>query len=191
MGRPAVFLRLSGCLPPLCPWCDSRHSWEPGEKMRVDAVFEKILAHRCPLVVITGGEPLLQWDRGLDRLAGRLLGEGLALQYETSGKIPFPEGLSGLTVCSPKFLEGRWHLAAGNARRADAFKFVVEEGIDEILSLVEENRIPREKVWLMPMGATREAQLARTPDLWRLCADNGFNLSARLHVLAFDDKKGV
>lgn len=191
MGRPAVFLRLSGCTPPLCPWCDSRHAWEPGERMTIDAVLEKILAFGCDFVVITGGEPFLQWDTGLYRLVSLLASEGYEIQYETSGKVPLPAELYGYAVCSPKFLDGKWRFDETNVGRADAFKFVVEEDLDGILAFIEEHKIARKKVWLMPMGETRKEQLARSSALWRLCTEKRLNFSARLHILAFDDLKGV
>ena len=73
------------------------------------------------------------------------------------------------------------------------FKFVVKDAEDlrEIIQLKEELSIPRSSMWLMPEGRTREEILTRLPWLFDVCSDLRFNLSARLHVLAHNDKRGV
>ncbi len=191
MGRPAVFARLSRCVPPLCPWCDTAHAWGPGEEMPVESLAAEILSHGCDLVVITGGEPFLQWERGLNRLEARLMAEGGLVQYETSGKVVIPPESKGFKVCSPKYLSGGWHFVDGNMPLVDAFKFVVADDFRVVDDFVEKWMIPPEKVWIMPMGATRDAQLPLLAPIWEYCAKRGFAFSPRLHTLAFDDKKGV
>ena len=113
-GRPAVFVRLSRCLAPLCPWCDTAFAWQPGSLIEEDALVEKIIAYNCSFVVITGGEPFLQWSSGLQFLEDALIGGGCFIQYETSGKLELPRKSKGFTVCSPKFLDGRWHFLSTN-----------------------------------------------------------------------------
>jgi 7-carboxy-7-deazaguanine synthase len=51
--------------------------------MAIEAIVEKIRETRCPLVVVTGGEPLLQ--EGTRELLERLLEEGLEVLLETGG----------------------------------------------------------------------------------------------------------
>lgn len=190
MGQPAAFLRLAGCPPPLCPWCDTPHALGPGQAMSLDAVERELGGHAPRLVVITGGEPFRQWETGLAELTRRLARRGRTLQYETSGKVGIPADHDGMVVCSPKPLpEPR--LAAGLVDRVDAFKFVVKNDPEPVLRFVATHHIDPARVWLMPLGATRNEQLKRMADVWETCARHGFNLSPRLHVLTFDDKKGV
>ncbi len=190
MGQPAAFLRLAGCVPPFCPWCDTPHALGRGRVMSLAAVERELGGHAPRLVVITGGEPFRQWATGLAELTRRLARMGRALQYETSAKAGIPEDHGGIVVCSPKpAREPR--LAAGLVDRVDAFKFVVENDLEPVLRFVATHHIDPTRVWLMPLGATRDEQLRRMADVWEACARHGFNLSPRLHILTFDDKKGV
>ncbi|HEY2848056.1 MAG TPA: radical SAM protein [Pyrinomonadaceae bacterium] len=58
-GRPCSFVRLTGC-PMRCVWCDSEYTFYGGEKITFDAIFAKLDEFGCPLVEVTGGEPLAQ-----------------------------------------------------------------------------------------------------------------------------------
>jgi len=59
MGKPYVFLRLSGCNL-RCKWCDTKYAWSEGVEIPVDKVIDAIARYGCNNVSITGGEPLLQ-----------------------------------------------------------------------------------------------------------------------------------
>src|ERR1700716_1304358 len=58
-GLPCVFVRLAVC-DSRCVWCDQPHAFNQGDWLPVDEVLTRALAFDCPLVEITGGEPLLQ-----------------------------------------------------------------------------------------------------------------------------------
>src|SRR2546422_8046972 len=58
-GRPCVFVRLTAC-DLRCSWCDTPYAFHEGRKMSVDEVLGVVAGYECPLVEITGGEPLLQ-----------------------------------------------------------------------------------------------------------------------------------
>jgi len=190
-GQPAVFLRLSGCIEPLCPWCDTMYACGTGYSMSWDAVYDRIASFETQLVVITGGEPFLQWHAGLKQLEKRLLGQEYRVQYETSGKIAIPGDAKGFAVCSPKFLDNRWVFDEINLMRAQVFKFVVDNDFDIIKEFIQEHNISPEQVFMMPKGISREEQLNKFQDIWSFCVENGFHFSPRLHVLTFNNKRGV
>jgi 7-carboxy-7-deazaguanine synthase len=81
-GRPCVFVRLAGC-DLRCSWCDTTYAFYEGRKVTVDEVLDETRRFACPLVEITGGEPLLQED--VYDLMARLLGAGQAVVLETGG----------------------------------------------------------------------------------------------------------
>ncbi len=190
-GQPATFIRLSRCTPPFCPWCDSKFAWEPGQPISVEDLVEKVMAYPCRFVVITGGEPFLQWNDGLQQLEAALLQRGRRVQYETSGKVEIPPAAKGYTVCSPKFLEGRWQISETNVAAVAAFKFVVEDDFEQVDAFVERWQIAPAKVWIMPLGTTRETQLTHIEPIWNYCMERGFSFSPRLHTLAFNNQRGV
>jgi 7-carboxy-7-deazaguanine synthase len=81
-GLPCVFVRTAVCSQ-RCSWCDTPHAFNQGERMTRDAVLAKALAFDCPLVEITGGEPLLQAD--VFPLMTELADAGRTVLLETSG----------------------------------------------------------------------------------------------------------
>jgi len=83
-GKLCAFVRLSGCHL-RCRWCDTAHAFSDGKRMSIEDIVEKVLQMQCPLVEVTGGEPLLQ--PGVYLLMEALLAEGLEVLLETSGSI--------------------------------------------------------------------------------------------------------
>ena len=81
-GEPCVFVRLTAC-DLRCSWCDTPYAFHEGRKMSVDEVVAEVNRHGCPLVEITGGEPLLQDD--VYPLMDRLLADGRRVMLETGG----------------------------------------------------------------------------------------------------------
>jgi 7-carboxy-7-deazaguanine synthase len=81
-GEPCVFVRLTAC-DLRCSWCDTQYAFYEGRKMSIDEVVDVVNSHGCPLVEITGGEPLLQED--VFPLMERLLDDGRTVMLETGG----------------------------------------------------------------------------------------------------------
>jgi 7-carboxy-7-deazaguanine synthase len=83
-GRPCVFVRLTAC-DLRCSWCDTSYAFTEGRKMSLDEVVDRVQGYDCPLVEITGGEPLLQRD--VYPLMDRLLASGRTVMVETGGHL--------------------------------------------------------------------------------------------------------
>jgi 7-carboxy-7-deazaguanine synthase len=81
-GRPCVLVRLTGCQM-RCRWCDSEYAFYDGYWMSVDEVLQRVAGHDCPLVELTGGEPLLQ--PAARPLLERLCDHGYEVLLETGG----------------------------------------------------------------------------------------------------------
>jgi 7-carboxy-7-deazaguanine synthase len=122
-GRPAVFLRFAGCNlwsghekdrgSAVCPFCDTEFVGTDGPgggKFTTAADLAAAVAavwpgdpcdpasRERPLVVCTGGEPLLQLDGGA---VAALQEAGFEVAVETNGTIEAPPGLDWICV-SPK-----------------------------------------------------------------------------------------
>ncbi|MEW5703835.1 MAG: 7-carboxy-7-deazaguanine synthase [Pseudomonadota bacterium] len=118
-GRSAVFLRFAGCnlwsgraadrMAAVCTFCDTDFVGTDGVGggrfasaaqlgLAVRAIWDAAWEGGEPLVVCTGGEPLLQLDAAL---VDALHGEGFTLAVETNGTLPPPANLDWLCV-SPK-----------------------------------------------------------------------------------------
>jgi 7-carboxy-7-deazaguanine synthase len=81
-GRPCVFVRLTAC-DLRCSWCDTPYAFHEGRKRTIDDVVDEVERFGCPLVEITGGEPLLQ--EGVYPLMDALLARGKTVLIETGG----------------------------------------------------------------------------------------------------------
>ena len=83
-GRPCTFVRLSAC-DLRCVWCDTPYAFTGGRKMSLDEVIAEVDRLGCPVVELTGGEPLLQKDT--TELMARLVAAGRTVLLETGGHI--------------------------------------------------------------------------------------------------------
>ncbi len=132
-GRPCVFVRLTAC-DLRCAWCDTPYAFDEGAPVSVDEILTRVDAYRCPLVEITGGEPLLQAD--VYRLMHRLLGARKTVLLETGGHLDIsrvpPEVVKIVDVKCPGSGEDArndW----GNLDRLaphDQVKFVIRDRVD-------------------------------------------------------------
>ena len=132
-GRPCVFVRLTAC-DLRCSWCDTPYAFHEGEKRSVSDVVDAVEQYGCPLVEITGGEPLLQED--VYELMNRLLERGRTVLLETGGHRPttrVPQGvITILDVKCPGSGESARNHAANLDRLSsrDEVKFVVQDRAD-------------------------------------------------------------
>src|SRR5438128_7742906 len=78
-GLPCVFVRLAVC-DSRCVWCDTPHAFNQGEPWTQEAILERVQSYGCPLVEVTGGEPLVQPE--VLPLMSRLADAGLTVLLE-------------------------------------------------------------------------------------------------------------
>lgn len=83
-GRPCTFIRLAECNL-RCSYCDTGYAYETSFELTVEEILAKVAALGCPLVEITGGEPLLQED--VYPLMVKLLERGYQVLLETNGTV--------------------------------------------------------------------------------------------------------
>lgn len=83
-GRPAIFVRLSGCNL-RCAWCDTVRAWQAGQRIGLDRLVALLGGRNRSLVIVTGGEPLCQPHTS--KLCQALLDDGYEVQVETNGSL--------------------------------------------------------------------------------------------------------
>jgi 7-carboxy-7-deazaguanine synthase len=66
-----------------------------------------------------------------------------------------------------------------------------EENLKEIEDFRVEMDIPKNKTYIMPAGDTRETLIEMYPKVFELCAEIGYNMTGRDHIIAFDTERGV
>ena len=220
MGRPSVFVRLSGCNL-ACHWCDTPYTWffeghagpHRGEQrydrransvtLDIAAVAAAVRQYDCPHIVFTGGEPLLQ-QPALAALCA-MLGPAYHIEIESNGTVAltadFAPHVHQLNL-SPKL--GHSGNAESTRRKEDAlaayasdprawFKFVIADpaDADEVAALAERFAIPAERIILMPEGTDSATLRSRTAWLAPLCLDRGWRFTDRLHIHLYGDTRGT
>jgi organic radical activating enzyme len=100
-GKAAFFIRLAGC-DVGCVWCDVKESWDASKHPHrtIQSLVDEVLTHPAPLVIITGGEPLLHQ---LDTLTSALKAIGKQVHLETSGSSPLSGNFDWICVSPKKF----------------------------------------------------------------------------------------
>ncbi|MGX1759405.1 7-carboxy-7-deazaguanine synthase QueE [Streptomyces lydicus] len=207
-GHPALFIRLSRCNLS-CTKCDTKYTWDwdhfdprkESTKQTAADLLAWATSSPVELVVITGGEPLLQQARLVSLVQG-LLAAGKRVEFETNGTLPpVPElvvdgvrfnvspkiasfGMAEAKSVVPAALEA--FVASGRA----AFKFVASSvaDLDRIAELADTHGLA--PVWVMPEGTTADAITATTRVLADAVAARHWHFTTRLHVLAFADARG-
>lgn len=212
IGQPCLFLRLAGCNL-RCVWCDSKYTWDWEHYNKADEV------HSAPIVevketllqlsnssvfhlVVSGGEPMLQ-QKALRPLIHSLHERGWFIEIETAGTIaPIDPSLANLFNVSPKLghsgnaLAARYHadvLTSFRMTHKAIFKFVVQNPSDfaEIDQIVHDCRLDANTVYIMPEGVS-EAHIDYTlQTVAHEALLRGFNLSTRLHVLLYGNRRAV
>jgi len=63
--------------------------------------------------------------------------------------------------------------------------------LEEIEEFRVLHNIPKCKTFIMPAGDTREELIKMYPIVFDMCAEKGYNMTGRDHIIAFDTKRGV
>jgi 7-carboxy-7-deazaguanine synthase len=88
MGRPCVFVRLTHCNL-RCSYCDTEYAFYEGTELTLHEILNKIKSYNCPLIEITGGEPLIQ--KNVHPLMKALCDSGFEVLLETAGHLDISE----------------------------------------------------------------------------------------------------
>jgi 7-carboxy-7-deazaguanine synthase len=170
IGRPVTFVRLAGCNL-ACPWCDT--DYQKYEEMTIEEIADRLQYRN---VVITGGEPLLQFIKPL--IVELRMERGYVVAYETNGTLPMV--YTDWIVCSPKRQNG-FAFDESQARPSE-LKYVVDRGFDAGSAIPEHVRESYAfRIWLQPESGDMEAN-------WRRCyelamADSRLRVGLQLHKI--------
>lgn len=211
-GRLTSFVRFGGCNLS-CSWCDSAYTWDAENydlreeitQLAAEAILERI--PDAPLLIVTGGEPLLNQKRAaFHRILAAVAARGTEIHVETNGTI-----VPNAEICavvdqfsvSPKLpnagdhkrsqdpaLAAGWKLVHGTTEAH--LKVVCETAADvaRARGIADRHGWPPERVWVMPEGTDTATLDGRFRELADACLDHRVNLTHRLHVVAWGDERG-
>jgi len=220
IGRSSIFIRFLGCHFS-CSFCDSKHTWKKTEeslkfessKKLLDSLHDEIM--KSQNIIFTGGEPLLHQSAIIDfDGAYKEKYPQLRNTYEIETTLAVDFSQDFLLWCrdnkdkiqfniSPK-LQYDYQKVIENLKLFDIFnipyiiKFVDEytqNSRDEILTFISTISflvtLDSNRVFIMSECTTREQQLERFEETIKFCQEYHFTFSPRVHILLWDDKKGV
>ncbi len=193
-GYPCFFIRLAGCNL-RCGYCDTSYSHGPGQKTKITDILSVWERSRIPLVLVTGGEPLLQ--PGVYRLMERLMKAGATCLLETNGSL----SVASVPARVVKILD--WKTPASgfgssflteNLRfisKNDQIKFVIVSKSDYewVLNRVREYYLYNlcEVIFSPASGTLAPEQLAS----WMMKDLPRARLQVQLHRILWGERKGV
>lgn len=220
LGVPSYFIRTTGCNL-RCAWknkdgsvtlCDtpySSHKPEVGVDLDFKSIIDKLESSNIKHIVITGGEPMLQSD--LIKIISAFRGAEYHITIETNATMFRPLGKDVFVSMSPKLSSSYavtdekmlllhkqnnlWKESARQYMKENdyQFKFVVNslDDFEEIIAAEKELNIPKDKIYIMPQGID-EKQLKETLKMvFNKCVELGYNLTPRLHIDIFGNKRGI
>lgn len=216
IGQPTTFIRLHFCNLQ-CSWCDTWYTWrgdteqyykEP-KNLKLDEIHQEVekaqkfqgAKTHVYDITFTGGEPMIQ-RKGIEEFM-RAHPE-YKIQIETNGTIMPSDYLMEHVRwnCSPKIgcsgnkVSRAFQRAVleklASSKNSPCFKFVVcePEDIDEVLERY--SFIPRELIYIMPEGVTKEESTATYAKITSKLLETGLNTTPRLQNVMFDGaRRGV
>lgn len=210
LGRLSVFLRLAGCNLK-CSWCDTPYTWDwqgvngvpfiKDDEMTV-LTSRKValqlapLAHGASLLVVTGGEPMLQ-QRGLQDFFDQYWFADI--EIETNGTVAPALYHNHLTYnVSPKLANSGSFNSSYDRRKLHPdylhlpnarFKFVVQDVSD--LNEIKDNYgdIDSSRIWIMPEGTDQWKLENKARVLADEVLKRGWNMTTRLHVQLWGNER--
>ena len=204
-GQQAAFVRLGGCNL-TCTWCDTPYTWDASRydlhAENTKHTIEQIVMQLpdVPLIVISGGEPLLQ-ATALEMLCTTLIDLDYKIEIETNGtQLPMTQNKDIRYNVSPKLahagdpLEKRITASLSEyvADPTAIFKFVVtdERDLNEVQHIATAHGIESDRVWIMPEGVDREVLERRLIEISEASIERGYNVTGRLHIQIFGGQRG-
>jgi 7-carboxy-7-deazaguanine synthase len=145
-GLPCTLVRFAVC-DLRCQYCDTEYAFTGGQEVTREAIVADVVARGVPLVLLTGGEPMLQPE--LPALAAELLERGFEVMLETGGHRDVSSMPAGVVVILDVKTPGSGELAKmywpnlERLRPKDAVKLVVcsEEDYRWARDLIVERRL--------------------------------------------------
>ena len=213
--------------------CDSSASWAMKYKhLQMTKTTEEVFEHIISLLpngkfderedihlVITGGEPLLGWQRVWPELIEMCMAKGLKnVTFETNGTQEVKPELVNFFNANHKNIHVTWStspkLSLSGEKNEDALipdalvtmnqvynshlynKFVVRdmddfEEVDMFYLTYQKSGVQIDAVYCMPEGATLEQQTLTAKGVAEACMKTGYKFSPRLHIDLFGNAWGT
>ena len=194
-GLPCVFVRLTYCNL-RCSYCDTEYAFYNGKDMSFSEIINEVKKHPTQLVMITGGEPLLQ-KKSID-LMQCFIDEKYSVMLETSGSLSLQNvpkeviKIVDFKCPSSKMKEKNMWSILNDIDKKDEIKFVIGDKEDYDWSRSKINRYKLyDKCQILFSPVYGKIDMKDLCD-WVLSDGLKVRLQTQLHKFIWGpDKKGV
>ena len=194
-GLPCIFIRLTYCNL-RCSYCDTEYAFYEGSDMTVKEILDKIKQYSTNLVMVTGGEPLIQ--DGSIKLMTQLLQNKYDVMLETSGSLSLDKvpkdviKIVDFKCPSSKMMNKNDWTILNDINKTDEIKFVIgnREDYDWSKDMIKNYNLNK----ICPILFSPVYDKINMEDLSKWILDDGIKvrLQIQLHKHIWDaDKKGV
>ncbi|AXP09108.1 7-carboxy-7-deazaguanine synthase QueE [Campylobacter hepaticus] len=230
-GKLAIFMRFAGCNfncsgfgvkisknDKVLLGCDTikavftKEFQKNYENLNAQKLFDRVITlkkHFNPIVVITGGEPLIHHENPeFINFIKMLIKANLQIHFESNGSIEidfdkYPFYKKCIFALSVKLQNSgvaknkRFNFKALKEIKMHAkdsfYKFVLDvktlnHSSLEIEEIIKE--VPNQ-IFCMPMGENEQCIRKNAQEIAEFCIKNGYNYSDRIHIRLWNDKEGV
>lgn len=169
-GFRSFFVRLAGC-DIGCHWCDEKKSWkkEDHPQIEINQLVDMCIKSTSEIIVVTGGEPLMQ---DLSKLSKLLKGKK-KLHLETSGAYPLTGEWDWITLSPKKNKLPKKKIYS----KVNELKVIIYNESDFKFAIQEKNKVSKDCIlYLQPEWSRKDKILDKIIDF------NKQNLEWRLSV---------
>ena len=194
-GYPTVVIRTTGCTHRCYfgegGWCDSWYTSIHPEKGQYN--FNDIIKAyednpHIKEMMLTGGSPTMHGAL-VNELTHFANENDIFITIETEGShfLPTDYPINLLSI-SPKFSNSVPVVGVETPQGGITDERMVKQHNKLRLKMLD---IPEDKVWFMPAGDSRESLFKSYPILFDWVRDNGYRMTWRPHIIAFEDQREV
>ena len=193
-GLPCIFIRLTYCNL-RCSYCDTDYAFYNGTDMKISEIISEIDKYPTELVMITGGEPLLQ--ENCIHLMQELLNKSYSVMLETSGSLKLKDvpksviKIVDFKCPSSNMMDKNDWTIINDIKKEDEIKFVIanKKDYDWSKKMIKKHNLNK----ICPIlfsPVYDKINISRLAE-WILEDGLTIKLQMQLHKHIFGDKKGV
>ena len=193
-GLPCTFIRLTYCNL-RCSYCDTEYAFYNGSDMKINEIIQEVRKYPTKLIMITGGEPLLQ--KGSINLMQELLNNNYSVMLETSGSLKLKDvpksviKIVDFKCPSSNMMDKNDWTIINDIKKEDEIKFVIanKKDYDWSKKMIKKHNLNK----ICPIlfsPVYDKINISRLAE-WILEDGLTIKLQMQLHKHIFGDKKGV
>lgn len=182
-GYPALFIRTSGCTRK-CDWCDTKYHIN-GKEKNINEIINDIKMNELPIIVWTGGEPLLYKDE-IYKIIRRT---NKKHHLETNGDLLTTKDFDyfDYICCSPKSIEIAKKVYSV-LRHLHLNKYDIKSVIKEDFNM----DLTKYSTMLMPLTEyDEEKDKENKRFVWNYCVKHHKKFCLRQHLEVWNKERGI